>query len=135
MRGGWFGAAQVHGHGLADRVQGGVLLREIDGNVPVTMHYKFQQSVQMTAVVPRLQFIDRAGHCSRYGVLLCRRPCGFLSAVLSRLGNARRCATTGAGVLTMLFLWRCRCCSSSTVVGIPVVAVQALGESAADAVY
>ena len=36
----------------------------LDGNVTVTMHYKFQQSVQMTVVVPRPQFIDRVGHCS-----------------------------------------------------------------------
>ena len=36
----------------------------LDGNVTVTMHHKFQQSVQMTVVVPRPQFIDRVGHCS-----------------------------------------------------------------------
>ena len=34
----------------------------LDGNVQMTMHCKFQQSVQMTVVVPRPQF--RAGHCS-----------------------------------------------------------------------
>ena len=50
--------------------------------------------------------------------------------------DARRCATTGARVSTVLFLWRCRYCRSSTVVDIPVVAVQtALGGGAADAVY
>ena len=31
----------------------------VHGNVLVTIHYKFQQSIQMTVVVPRLQYIDR----------------------------------------------------------------------------
>ena len=34
----------------------------LDGNVLVTIHNKFQQSIQMTVVVPRLQYIDRVGH-------------------------------------------------------------------------
>ena len=107
----------------------------LDGNVPVTMHYKFQQSVQMTVVVPRPQFIDRVGHCShvteRGTVCNCAEereeiPLQFFGELV----NARRCATTGAGVLTVLFLWRCRRRSVSTVVDIPVVASRQYGETA-----
>ena len=51
----------------------------LDGNVLVTIHYKFQQSIQMTVVVPRLQYIDRVwtfqlchrDRCAQ--CILCRR--------------------------------------------------------------
>ena len=72
------GAAQVHGHGLVTPpVLGAVqweflalrtvyemacFLVSFEGYVLVNMQYKFQQSVQMTVVVPCLQFIDRVGH-------------------------------------------------------------------------
>ena len=107
MRGGWSWSRP--GHGLADRVRDGVLLRDLDGNFPVTMHYKFQQPVQMTVVVLRLQFIDRVGHCSYVTetgtVCYCaENRQDSMGAVLRRVGNARLCATTGAGVLTVLFL-------------------------------
>ena len=108
----------------------------LDGNVPVTVHHKFQQSVQMTVVVPRPQFIDRVGQCSY--VPETGPVCNFAEEredsfveFSSELVNARRCTTTtGAGVLTVLFLWRCRYCSSSTVVDIPVVAQRQYGETA-----
>ena len=58
------GAVQVGVHGLADRVRDGVLLRVLRRLRPCEHAvHKFQQSVQMTVVVPRLQFIDRVGHC------------------------------------------------------------------------
>ena len=84
-----------------------------DGNVLVTLHNKFQQSVHMTVVVPRPQFIYGVGHCSYVPetspVCNCaeEREDSFVQ-FSSELVNARRCATTGAGVLTVLFLWRCR---------------------------
>ena len=104
----------------------------LDGDVPVIMHYKFQQSVHMTVVVPRPQFIDGVGHCS------CVPETGTVcncaderedSSVqfFGELVNARRCATTGAGVLTVLFLWRCRRCSLSVVVDVPGVAQRQYG--------
>ena len=108
----------------------------LDGNVPVTMHYKFQQSVQMTVVVPRPQFIDRVGHCSyvtETGVRLCTRTCRFLRAVLWRVGECPSLCND-----------RCRGSVSAVLVEVPLlqfidsrrVAVQtALGGGAADAVY
>ena len=71
----------------------------------------------MTVVVPRPQFIYGVGHCSY--VPETGPVCNCAEDRESV--NDRRCATTGAGVLTVLFLWRCRYCSSSMVVDIPVV--------------
>ena len=99
----------------------------LDGNIPVIMHSKFQLSVHMTVVVPRPQFIDGVGHCN------CVPDTGTVcncaderedSSVqfFGELVNARRCATTGAGVLTVL-------CRSSMVVDIPVVAQRQYGET------
>ena len=101
----------------------------IDGNVPVIMDYKSQQSVHMTVVVPRPQFIDGVGHCScvpeNGTVCNCADEREDSSVqFFCELVNARRCATTGAGFLTVLFLWMCRYCRSSTVVDIPIVVVQ-----------
>ena len=101
----------------------------LDGNVPVITHCKFEQSVHMTVVVPHPQFIDGVGHCSCVPETCTVCNCADEredSSVqfFGELVNARRCATTGARVLTVLFLWRCRYCSSSTVVDIPVVVVQ-----------
>ena len=113
----------------------------LDGNGFVIMHNKFQQSVHKTVVVPRFKFIDGVGHCSCVPETGTVCNCAderedssvqFFGVLL----NARRCATTGVGVLTVLFLWRCRYCRSSTVVDIHVVVVQtALGGGAAVAVY
>ena len=80
-------------------------------------------------VVPRPQFIDRVGHCSYVTetstVCNCAEEREDSSLqFFGEMVNARRCATAGAGVLTVLFLWRCRSCRSSTVVDIPVVVVQ-----------
>ena len=58
------GAVQVGVHGLADRVRDGVLLRVLRGLRPCEHAVQVPASVQMTVVVPRLQFIDRVGHCS-----------------------------------------------------------------------
>ena len=57
------GAVQVGVHGLADRVRDGVLLRVLRGLRPCEHAVQVPASVQMTVVVPRLQFIDRVGHC------------------------------------------------------------------------
>ena len=54
----------MHCRGLVDVYEMACFFVTLDGNVPVTMPHKFQQSIQMTVVVPRLQFIDRVGHCS-----------------------------------------------------------------------
>ena len=81
----------------------------LDGNVPVTVHYKFQQSVQMTVVVPRPQFIGRVGYCcfvAETGTLYnCAEGEDSSVQFFGEFVNARRCATTGAGVPTVLFLW------------------------------
>ena len=58
------GAVQVGVHGLADRVRDGVLLGVLRGLRPCEHAVQVPASVQMTVVVPRLQFIDRVGHCS-----------------------------------------------------------------------
>ena len=71
-----------------------------EGYVPVNMQFK-----QVTVVVPRLQFIDRVGHC-RYATVT-----GFLlvqtvqktvviplCSSLARLFTSRCCATTGTMV-------------------------------------
>ena len=50
-------------HGLADRVRDGVLLRVLRVLRPCEHAVQVPASVQMTVVVPRLQFIDRVGHC------------------------------------------------------------------------
>ena len=109
------GAAQVHGRGLVTPpvLRAVMSLRTVyemacffvsfEGYVPVNMQFKFQQSVQMTVVVPRLHFIDRVGHC-RYATVT-----GFLlvqtvqktvvirlCSSLARLFTSRCCATTGA---------------------------------------
>ena len=107
----------------------------LDGDVPVTMHYKFQQFVQMTVVVPCPQLIDRVGHCSYVTetgtVCNCAEEREDSSVqFFGELVTARRCATTGAGVLTVLFLCRCRRCSLSLVVDIPVVAQRQYGTEA-----
>ena len=100
------------------------------GYVPVTRHHKFQQSVQMTVVVPRLQFIDRVGHCSYdtvTGILsrkLCRRPLRFFCAVLCQGCCVPVAVQRQVPGLDSAVPWRCRYCSSSTVVDIPVVVVQ-----------
>ena len=122
------------------------------GSVPVNMQHKFQQSVQMTVVVPRLQFIDRVGHCSYdtvTGILLVQTVQKTveipLCSSLARLLSSRCCATIGAGftqcypveVPLLQFIdsrrhpwcggpdsawWSCRSCSLSTVADIPIVA-------------
>ena len=58
-----FGAVQVGVHGLVDRVRDGVHLRVLRGLRPCEHAVQVPASVQMTVVVPRLQFIDRVGHC------------------------------------------------------------------------
>ena len=123
-----------------------------DGYVPVNMPHKFQHSVQMTVVVPRLQFIDRVGHCSYFtvtGISLVQTVQKTseipLCSSLARLLSSRCCTTIGAGVRTVLshggaaivvhrqsstsVLWwsrqctlSCCRCSFSTVVDIPTVA-------------
>ena len=76
-----------------------------EGYVPVNMQFKFQQSVQMTVIVPRFQFIDRVGHCRHATVTgfplvqtvqktVVIRPCSSLA----RLFTSRCCAPTGAMV-------------------------------------
>ena len=95
----------------------------LDGNVPVTLHYKFQQSVHMTVVVPRPQFIYGVGHCSYVPETGIPLLLTVQKTSLARLLSSRCCATTGAWVDSAVS-WRCRCCSLSTVVDIPVVVVQ-----------
>ena len=70
-------------HGLADRVRDGVLLRVLRRLRPCE-HAAQVPAVPMTVVVPRLQFIDRVGHCSYATVTgsLCRRLVRSLWAVL-----------------------------------------------------
>ena len=102
-----------------------------DGNVPVTLHYKFQQSVHMTVVVPRPQFIHGVGHCSyvpETGIPLLltvqktvKIPlCGSLAKLL----RSRCCATTGAGLDSCLVEVPVL---QSTVVEIPIVAQRQFG--------
>ena len=79
---------------------------------PVTTHYKFQQSVQMTVVVPRPQFIDRVGHWAGT-VCNCaeeREDSGV--QFCGELVNERCYTTTGAGVLTVQFIGELVTCPS-----------------------
>ena len=123
-------------------------LLSTDGYVPVNTQHKFQQPVLMAVVVPRLQFVDRVGHCScdtATAILLVQTVQKTveipLCSSLARLLSSRCCATTGAGERQCCpveapqpqFIdsrrhpccgdpdsawWSCRCCSLSTVVDI-----------------
>ena len=70
-------------HGLADRVRVACFVVSFEGYVLVNMQYQFQQSVQMTVVVPCLQFIDKVGHsCMFSQCKLCKRPSSFPGVAL-----------------------------------------------------
>ena len=126
----------------------------LDGNVPVTLHYKFQQSVHRTVVVPRPQFIYGVGQCSYVPgiplLLTVQKTVEIpVCSSLAKLLSSRCCATTGAGldsclveVLPLQFIdgRRYLCCGGpdsawrgaavavfSTVVEIPVVAQRQFG--------
>ena len=98
-----------------------------DSCVPVNMLHKFQQSVQMTVVVPRPQFINSVGHCSHVPETGTVCNCAedredssvqfFGKVVQSPLLCNDRCRVKDSAVP-----WRCRYCSFSTVVEIPVAA-------------
>ena len=133
------GAVQVGVHGLADRVRDGVLLGVLRGLRPCEHAVQIPASVQMTVVVPRLQFIDKVGHCSFASVT------GFLLVqTVQKTVVVRLCsslarsflplfATTGAMVrqccpvvvpllwLSRQFLWSSVSFRSSTAVKISTV--------------
>ena len=69
---------QVHGHGLQDRVRDGVLLRVPRRCCPCEHAAQIPAVLSDDSGMPRLQFIDRVGHCNY--VTLCRRPLRFLRA-------------------------------------------------------
>ena len=146
------GAVQVRVHVRLYRVRDGVLLRVPRRCCPC------EHAAQVPAVrsddsgLPRLQFIDRVGHCSYAtvtGISLVQtvQKTVKISSVqfLARLLSSRCCASTGAGVRQCCLvevpllqfidsrrhpchggpdsaLWSCRRCSFSTVVEMPVVA-------------
>ena len=96
------GAVQVRVHGLLDRIRDGVLLPR--------RCCPCEHAAQVPAVrsddsgLPRLQFIDRVGHCSYAtvtGIPLVQTVQKIveipLCSSLARLLCSRCCATTGAG--------------------------------------
>ena len=122
------GAVQVRVHGLADRVRVGVLLR-----VPRRLR-PCEHAAQVPAFrpddsgLPRLQFIDRVGHCS-FATVTGIPPCAtvqktgaisfvqFFGRLMSSVAVQRQVPWFDSATS-----WRCRQCSTSTVVDIPVVA-------------